>query len=84
MRFGFNIADLGWQNILIIVGVALVLLIIIVLFINKGQYAARYKAFYKRLDKVATKKYNSNLFIEYLLNNEVKDQTNTFKSLRGR
>ncbi|MFA5742128.1 MAG: hypothetical protein WC874_04545 [Candidatus Izemoplasmatales bacterium] len=84
MRFGVNVGNLGWQNILIIVGVALVLLIVLVIFINKGKYAARYKAFYKRLDKVATKKFNSNLFIEYLLNNEVKDQTNTFKSLRGR
>jgi len=82
MRFGLSVGDLGWTNIIIIFVVAVVIICILALFINKGRYASRYKGFYKRLDKTATKKYNSNLFIEYLINNEVKDQTNTFKSLK--
>jgi len=84
MMFGLSIDDLGWRNILIIAGAAIVIIIILAIFINKGRYAARYKSFYKRMDRIATKKFNSNLFIEYLINNEVKDQTNTFKSLKGR
>jgi hypothetical protein len=84
MMFGVSLADYDWK-ILLILGIgAIVLIAVIALFINKGRYAARYKAFYKKLDKVATKRYNSNLFIEYLINNEVKDQTNTFKSLKSR
>lgn len=84
MMFGVSLLDFGWQKLLILGIGAIVFIAVIALFINKGRYAARYKAFYKRLDKVATKKYNSNLFIEYLINNETKDQTNTFKSLKSK
>ncbi|MBU1145516.1 MAG: hypothetical protein KJ971_06655 [Firmicutes bacterium] len=74
--------ELGWQSIVIIaVGVILVIIFMAVL-INKGKYQARYKNFYKRMDKAITKKYNGNLLNELLINNLSKDQTNTFKSLK--
>lgn len=84
MIFGASIDDFNWTNILILSGIAIVVIIILSVVINKSRYAARYKAFYKRMDRIATKKFNSNLFIEYLVNNETKDQTNTFKSLKSR
>jgi hypothetical protein len=83
MRFGFQIDQLGWQNIAIIAGVVLVGLIILAVFVNKGKYAARYRNFYKKLDKTITKSYNANLLNEAIINQYALDRTNTFKSLKS-
>ncbi|HOW37946.1 MAG TPA: hypothetical protein P5154_04710 [Candidatus Izemoplasmatales bacterium] len=79
----FNLME-HWKQILLIAGAVIVLLVIVAVFLNKGRYAARFNGFYKRIDRIATKRFNSNLFIETLLQNDVKDQTNTYKSLKGR
>jgi len=80
----FSISDLPWLTY-VIVGVAGVVLIAFLVWVfNKSQYASRYKAFYKRLDKQITKHYNSNLLIENVIKNFVKDDTNTYKSLKGK
>jgi hypothetical protein len=79
----FNLLE-NWKRILLIAVGVIVLLVIIAVFLNKGRYTARFNGFYKRIDRIATKRFNSNLFIETLLQNDVKDQTNTYKSLKGR
>ncbi len=83
MYFLINITS-NWK--LILAGAAGVILIIIVLaiFINKGRYAARYKAFYKKMDKAIQKKLNGNLLNEEIINTFARDNTNTYKSLRSK
>jgi len=83
MRFLVPIDQLGWQNIAVIAGVAVVALIILAAFLNKGRYAARYRAFYKKFDKTITKSYNANLLNEAVLNQYALDRTNTFKAMKG-
>lgn len=83
MIFLANLLD-NWKAIVVVAVAAIVLIAVIAIFINKGQYAARFNNFYKKMDKIANKKFNSNLFIENLVNNEIKDETNTFKSLKSR
>ena len=83
MIFGFSLQD-NWK-LIVFGGIGvIVLLVVIAVFVNKGRYAARFNNFYKKMDKVATKKFNSNLLIENLIQNEVRDETNTFKSLKSR
>ncbi|MGD9909388.1 MAG: hypothetical protein AB7U79_02145 [Candidatus Izemoplasmatales bacterium] len=84
MRFLLSVNDFNWTQIAIIGGVALLLIIFIAIFINKGKYMARYKNFYKKMDKAITKKYNGNLLNEQIINSLVIDQTNTYKSLRSK
>jgi len=84
MLLSFSISDLSWTQIAIFGGGAIVLIIIIAIFANKGKYAARYRNFYKKIDKAITKKYNGNLLIETVINSLVTDQTNTFKSLKSK
>ena len=69
--------------ILIVVGVVVVLLFIAAL-INSAKYAGRYKRFYKKMDKTINKKYNGNLLNERIINDYAKDQTNTYRSLKGK
>lgn len=83
MRFLVQIDQLGWQNIAIIAGVAVVILIIVAIVVNKSRYAARYKAFYKRMDKTITKTYNANLLNEAVVNQYALDRTNTFKAMKS-
>jgi hypothetical protein len=78
-----SVNGLGWENIAIIAVVAIVLIFIIAAIANKGKYAARYRAFYKRLDKTITKSYNANLLNEAIVNQYALDRSNTFKTLRG-
>lgn len=84
MLLSFSISDLSWTQIAIYGGGAIVLIIIIAIFANKGKYAARYRNFYKKIDKTITKKYNGNLLIETVINTFVTDQTNTFKSMKSK
>lgn len=83
MRFLIPVNQLGWQNIAIIAGVAIVGLIVLAALLNKGRYASRYRAFYKKLDKTITKSYNANLLIEAVVNQYALDRTNTFKAMKG-
>jgi hypothetical protein len=83
MRFLIPVNQLGWQNIAIIAGVAIVGLILLAALLNKGRYAARYRAFYKKFDKTITKNYNANLLIEAVVNQYALDRTNTFKAMKG-
>ncbi|HAQ57087.1 MAG TPA: hypothetical protein DCR44_06795 [Acholeplasmatales bacterium] len=82
--FDINTIIDNWMTYAGIAGVIILILVILVAVFNKTQYASRYKAFYKRLDKQITKHYNSNLLIENVIKNYVKDDTNTFKSLKSK
>jgi hypothetical protein len=74
----------NWKLYAVVAGVGIAVIILLAVFINKGKYQARFTAFYKRLDKAVTKKYNGNILIESLLNAYVTDDTNTFKSLKAK
>lgn len=81
MVLSFSPADWSLTTwILIAVGVIAVT-IILALLINSGKYAARYKGYYRKLDKTINKKYNGNILNENIVNQYAKDQTNTYKSL---
>ncbi len=82
MRFLVSFAGLDLQTIIIIAVVAILLIIFITVMINKGKYKARYNRFYRKFDKVITKKYNGNMLIEELINKYTIDKTNTFKTLK--
>jgi len=84
MFLAINTSDYNWVLIGGIAVSAIALLGVLVWVANKGRYASRYKAFYKRMDKTITKKFNSNLVIENVIKLYSKDDTNTFKSLKGR
>ncbi len=83
MVFAASLLD-NWKLYLVagIVGIALIILI--AALINKGKYQARFNGFFKRMDKTITKKFNGNVLIETLLNGLTIDDTNTYKSLKGR
>ncbi len=70
------------------IGVGLVvfilLMILIAIFVNKGKYESRLKRFYRKTEKIINKKYNGNLLNEEIINTYAKDQTNTYKSLKGK
>ncbi len=76
------IDTLDWKAIAIIAVIGLLIIGLIAMYINKGKYMARYKNYYKKMDKAITKKYDGNLLNELIINSLVIDQTNTFKSLR--
>ncbi|XMB72571.1 hypothetical protein RJI07_01375 [Mycoplasmatota bacterium WC30] len=84
MRFLFSIGDLSLTNIIIIAVVAIIVIILLAILINSGKYAARYKNFYRRIDKTINKRYNGNLLNENIVNLYSKDQTNTYKTLKGK
>ncbi len=77
----FSILDYKYYIIGGLVGF-IILAIVLASIVNKSKYMARYKRFYRKLEKVINKKYNGNLLNENIINNYAKDQTNTFKSLR--
>lgn len=79
-----SFSDLGWKNIIIIAVVAIVFIVFLAILINKGKYQARYRNYYKRIDKALTKKYNGNLLNETLITSLMKDQTNTYKCLKSK
>jgi len=83
MLFTANLMD-NWKLYLVIGAVGVALITLIALMINKGKYQARFNSFYKRMDKTITKKFNGNVLIETLLNGFTIDDTNTYKSLKGR
>lgn len=83
MQFPPIFLVISWTQILLFGGIGLVVLFIIAALINAGKYMARYKNFYKKLDRRITKKLNGNLLIENIVNKYATDQTNTYKSLRG-
>lgn len=82
MRFLVSFAGLDLQTIIIIAVVGILLIIFITVMINKGKYKARYNRFYRKFDKIITKKYNGNMLIEELINKYTIDRTNTFKTLK--
>ncbi len=84
MRFLFSIGDLDLVTVIGIVVGAIVVIVILALLINSGKYAARYKNFYKKMDKTINKKFNGNLLNEDIINLYAKDQTNTYKTLRNK
>lgn len=74
----------NWKLYAVVGAVGIALLILIAVMINKGKYQARFNGFYKRMDKAITKKFNGNVLIETLLNGLTYDDTNTYKSLKGK
>jgi len=84
MFLNISIGDLDIVTVIIIAVVALVVISLIALFINKGKYMARYKNFYKKMDKTITKRFNGNLLNEDILNKYAIDRTNTYKSLKSK
>jgi hypothetical protein len=84
MVFLFDVGSIDWK--LYVAGAVgiIALTIFIAIMINKGRYTARYKRFYKKLDRIINKKYNGNLLNEALINTMVKDNTNTYKSLKAK
>ncbi|HPF42764.1 MAG TPA: hypothetical protein PLP02_04655, partial [Bacillota bacterium] len=58
----FYFMNLGLVQIIIIAVAAIAFIILLAVFINKGRYAARYKNFYKKLDRTINKnkRYNGN------------------------
>ncbi len=84
MRFLFSLADLDLTTVIIIFVGIIVAIILLAVFINRGKYAARYKRFYRKMDKTINKKYNGNLLNEDIINLYQRDQTNTYKSLKGK
>lgn len=84
MRFLFSLADLDLTTVIIIIVGIIVAIILLAVFINRGKYAGRYKRFYRKMDKTINKKYNGNLLNEDIINLYQRDQTNTYKSLKGK
>lgn len=84
MRILVNISNWNPTRVIIIVVVAIFLITLIAIFVNKGKYAARLKSLYRRMEKTINKRYNGNLLNEEIINNFAKDQTNTYKSLKGK
>lgn len=84
MILAVNVGELNWTMIIIVAVGVIAFLIFLAIMINKGKYAARYKRFYKKMDKAITKKFNGNLLNETLINSLTKDNTNTYKSLKGK
>jgi len=84
MVFLFSLSDFTIKEYAIILGVVIVVVAILAVFINKGKYAARFKNFYKKMDKAITKKYNGNILAEEIIKSYAIDQTNTFKSMRSK
>ncbi|MCK4552024.1 MAG: hypothetical protein KAU02_03830 [Tenericutes bacterium] len=84
MRFLFSLADISLTTIIIIAVIVVVIVILLAVFTNSARYSARYKSFYRRLDKTINKRYNGNLLIEDIVNNYAREQTNTYKTLKGK
>ncbi|MCK5732428.1 MAG: hypothetical protein KAH13_05380 [Tenericutes bacterium] len=84
MRFLFSLADISLTTIIIIAVVLIVIVILLAVFTNSARYSARYKGFYKRLDKTINKRYNGNLLIEDIVTSYAREQTNTYKTLKGK
>ncbi len=84
MRILFSIAGLNITTIIIIAVAVIVAVIFIAALTNSAKYAARYKRYYKKMDKTITKRYNGNLLNEDIVNLYSRDQTNTYKSLKGK
>jgi len=84
MRFLAFPGDMSLTTIIIIVVAFIVVVIILALLINTGKYAARYKNYYRKMDKIINKKFNGNILNENIVNQYAKDHTNTFKSLKGK
>jgi flagellar basal body-associated protein FliL len=84
MRTLFSISDLSLTTIILIVVGAIVVFIFLAALLNSGKYASRYKKFYRKMDKSINKRYNGNLLNEEIINSYAKDQTNTFKTLKGK
>ncbi|MBN2540676.1 MAG: hypothetical protein JXB08_04030 [Bacilli bacterium] len=84
MRFIVGVGDWDLVTVIGIVVGAIVVIVILALLINSGKYAARYKNFYRKMDKTINKRYNGNLLNEDIVNLYAKDQTNTYKTLRGK
>jgi len=74
----------NWKLIVAALVGGIALIILVAVLINKGKYAARYKHFYKRMDKTINKRFNGNLLNETIANTLLKDNTNTYKSLKGK
>lgn len=73
---------LDTQGIIILSVIALLILVLLGIIISNSQYKARYRRYYKGIDKDINKKYNGNMLIENLVNKYTKDNTNTYKSLK--
>ncbi|MBN2696932.1 MAG: hypothetical protein JXR38_05270 [Bacilli bacterium] len=84
MMLAVDLGGLNWKLIIIVAVGVIALMIFLAVMINKGRYASRYKNFYKRMDKAINKKYNGNLLNETIANNYLKDNTNTYKSLKAK
>lgn len=84
MRILFSIGSLKLETIILIAVGLIVVVIFIAALTNSAKYAARYKRYYKKMDKTITKRYNGNLLNEDIVNLYARDQTNTYKSLKGK
>ncbi len=84
MRLLYSIAGLGLEYVIIIAVAVIVIVIFIAALTNSAKYAGRYKRYYKKIDKTITKRYNGNLLNEDIVNLYSRDQTNTYKSLKGK
>ena len=73
---------LDTQGIIILSVIALLILVLLGIIISNSQYKARYRRYYKGIDKDINKKYNGIMLIENLVNKYTKDNTNTYKSLK--
>ncbi len=84
MRILFSFSELDITTVIIIAVAVIVVVIILALVFNSSKYMSRYKKYYRRMDKVISKKYNGNLLNEDIINTLARDQTHTFKSLNGK
>jgi hypothetical protein len=84
MRLLVSFSGIELNTIIIIAVIAILVIILLAVLINKSKYKARYKNFYRRMDKAITKKFNGNMLIEDLINRYSIDNSNTFKSLKSK
>ncbi|MBI9008816.1 MAG: hypothetical protein JEZ05_02185 [Tenericutes bacterium] len=84
MMVFLNVADWSLTTIILIAVGVIVVFVFIAALTNSSKYASRYKKFYRKIDKTINKKFNGNLLNEEIINNYAKDQTNTYKVLKGK
>lgn len=84
MMVFLNVLDLSWAVIILIAVGVIVVFVFIAALTNSSKYASRYKKFYRKMDKTINKRFNGNLLNEEIINSYARDQTNTYKVLKGK
>lgn len=79
-----RLLQLEITGIIIIIVAGLLIIALLAVIINNRKYRLRYRRFYRRFDKIITKKFNGNMLIENLINKYAVDNTNTYKSLKSK